>query len=188
MKLFKILAATAFSIGLASAAYASPGRSTNDVNMRTGPSTKYHVVRVVPAGAGVQINGCLQGRTWCDVSYGGHRGWVSSRYLQHTAYRTGPRQVYNSGSDVLLPYVAFQIFRGLNDNRRHYRRYDRPRHYIGRGHGRDWGHRDWGNHNRGHWRNRDLSDGRGEGGNSYVNRLQRQNPHGEDMPRQRLPH
>jgi uncharacterized protein YraI len=176
MKLFKILAALAFGLGLASTAYASPGRSTNDVNMRTGPSTKYHVVRVVPAGAGVHINGCLQGRTWCDVSYAGHRGWVSSRYLQHTAYRNGPRQVYNSGSDVLLPYVAFQIFRGLNDNRRHYRRYDRPRHYIGRGHGRDWRHYggyrgDWRNHNRGRG-----EGGHGEGRGHRGYRLQEQTP------------
>lgn len=65
----------------AGAALADPGFTTGNVNMRAGPSTAYPRVTVLPRGLEVEIHGCLQGYSWCDVSAGYERGWVSSRYL-----------------------------------------------------------------------------------------------------------
>jgi uncharacterized protein YraI len=68
-----------FSPALAEAA---EGYATANVNMRSGPSTSYPAVTVIPAGAPVEIHGCLADLPWCDVSFVGGRGWVAGRYVQ----------------------------------------------------------------------------------------------------------
>ncbi|EJF81192.1 SH3 domain-containing protein [Bartonella doshiae] len=49
--------------------------------LRTGPTTAYKVIATVPAGAKVQINGCLPNKSWCSLRYHGKVGWVPARYL-----------------------------------------------------------------------------------------------------------
>ena len=56
--------------------------ATASVNLRTGPGTRYAINDVVPAGAPVRVNACLNNRNWCDVTFEDARGWVSSRYLE----------------------------------------------------------------------------------------------------------
>jgi len=77
-----LLPAAALLALLAGPAAAAPGFATGAVNLRAGPGTGYPQVVVVPAGAPVEIFGCLDGRGWCDVGYGSVRGWVSANYLQ----------------------------------------------------------------------------------------------------------
>ncbi len=67
------------------AASVSSGYTSAAVHQRVGPGTIYPVVQTIPAGAPVQIFGCLTGLTWCDTLYAGKRGWVSGRYLTLTA-------------------------------------------------------------------------------------------------------
>jgi uncharacterized protein YraI len=85
--------------GASSAALARPGFATADVNMRAGPSTGFPVVTTIPDGARVNIHGCVAGYGWCDVGWGGARGWVSGAYLQF---------IYNDRR-VLVPYYAPRI-------------------------------------------------------------------------------
>jgi uncharacterized protein YraI len=67
-------------VGIASA-NASPGFSTANVNVRTGPDTDFPSVGVIPEGDAVEIAGCLRDESWCDVVWAGNRGWVYSEYL-----------------------------------------------------------------------------------------------------------
>ncbi|MCK5931290.1 MAG: SH3 domain-containing protein [Fulvimarina manganoxydans] len=143
-----ILAATT-GIGLApSLAHASSKAfATTDVNLRAGPSTSYPAVDVVRDGDPVRVFGCLQTRSWCDVSYGGARGWMSSNYL---AYQ-GPRYRYEGTRAVEVieaPVITFSLGGYWGD---HYRsrdfyrdraRYDRDPDW--RDHRRDerWDRRD----------------------------------------------
>jgi uncharacterized protein YraI len=78
-----ILAALAFlaATGAAGLAHAAAGYTTGNVNMRAGPDTSFPVVATVPAGAPVQIFGCVKGWSWCDTLWAGSRGWVSGAYL-----------------------------------------------------------------------------------------------------------
>lgn len=80
---FRFLAAalTAF-LALPALAQAAAGFATANVNMRSGPSTAYPAVVVIPVGARLEIHGCLAAESWCDVSFAGGRGWVSGRYIQ----------------------------------------------------------------------------------------------------------
>jgi uncharacterized protein YraI len=82
------------------AAAATNGFATANVNMRSGPSTRYPAVVVIPAGAPIVINGCLNTVNWCDVSFARGRGWVSGNYIQ-ASYRQN------------RVYVAPQYYRPL---------------------------------------------------------------------------
>ncbi|MFP5075749.1 SH3 domain-containing protein [Rhizobium sp. YIM 134829] len=111
-------AALAAALFLPVVAEAAEGYSTANVNMRSGPSTAYPAVVVIPAGTSVEIHGCLSTANWCDVSFYSGRGWVSASYLQ-TVYRTNrvvlaPQYYQPLG----IPTVTFEI-----DNYwdRHYR-------------------------------------------------------------------
>ncbi|WP_244477537.1 MULTISPECIES: SH3 domain-containing protein [unclassified Rhizobium] len=90
-------------------AEAAEGYATANVNMRSGPSTAYPAVTVIPYGAPVEIHGCLADVPWCDVSFYNGRGWVAARYVQ-TEYRQNrvylePRYYRPLG----IPTVTFSV-------------------------------------------------------------------------------
>ena len=116
----KILGAAALVVaaglpGIASAA--STAIATTNVNLRAGPSTEYPAVNIVQAGYSVRVYGCLSNRSWCDVSYGPQRGWMSSNYLayvQNGRRYTGERVVGYIGA----PTIGFEVGSYWDD---HYR-------------------------------------------------------------------
>jgi len=90
------------------AALAAPGIVTESVGIRAGPGPGFPMVDRIPGGAHVNIHGCLSGDAWCDVSWSGDRGWVSSQYLEYL-YRN--RYVYLPAYvDVIdVPIVPFEL-------------------------------------------------------------------------------
>ena len=78
--------AALFAPTVASAALADV---TGAVNMRTGPGVGYPIIQVLPAGARVDSY-CAGGTFWCQVTYGGVTGWVSSSYLAHVGFLAPP--------------------------------------------------------------------------------------------------
>jgi uncharacterized protein YraI len=90
------------------AALAAPGIVTASVGLRAGPGPGFPMVDRIPGGAHVDIHGCLGGDAWCDVSWSGDRGWVSSEYLEYL-YRN--RYVYLPDYvDVIdVPIVPFVL-------------------------------------------------------------------------------
>lgn len=62
-------------------ALAAPAEVLAAVNLRTGPGAQYYPIVVLPPGTPVDIYGCLNDDSWCDVGYGNTRGWLASRYL-----------------------------------------------------------------------------------------------------------
>ncbi len=108
---FKILAASLLTalVALPAIAEAAEGFATANVNMRSGPSMAYPAVTMIPVGAPLQINGCLNDTPWCDVSFYGGRGWVAGRYIQAT-YQSRriyvDRQYYRP---LGIPTVVFNL-------------------------------------------------------------------------------
>jgi uncharacterized protein YraI len=90
------------------AALAAPGVVTVSVGLRAGPGPGFPMVDRIPGGAHVNIHGCLTGNAWCDVSWSGDRGWVSSQYLEYL-YRN--RYVYlpDYVDDINVPVVPFVL-------------------------------------------------------------------------------
>jgi uncharacterized protein YraI len=82
----KLLAAITLTalVAIPAIAEAAEGFATANVNMRSGPSTRYPAVTTIPVGTPLEINGCLNETPWCDVSFFGGRGWVAGQYIQAT--------------------------------------------------------------------------------------------------------
>ncbi len=117
------------------AASAAEGFATANVNMRSGPSTYYPAVTVIPVGESVEIHGCLSESPWCDVSFYGGRGWVAGRYVQ-AAYRSSRVYVEPEYYRPLgIPTVVFE-FDSYWD--RNYRGRDFYRDRARWRHDRDW--------------------------------------------------
>jgi uncharacterized protein YraI len=103
MKKLKLIGAIAgLTLFGVSSAGATPGFSTANVNVRTGPDIDFPSVGVIPEGDPVEIAGCLEDESWCDVIWAGDRGWVYSEYL---AFEDG------SGEFVALPDVGLAAYR-----------------------------------------------------------------------------
>lgn len=69
------------AVALPAAANAANAATTTALNMRAGPGVTYPVVAAIPAGAPVQIYGCVRDGSWCDTRWVGERGWVAGAYL-----------------------------------------------------------------------------------------------------------
>ncbi|HEX8047776.1 SH3 domain-containing protein [Rhizobium sp.] len=107
----KLLAAITLTalVALPALAQAAEGFATANVNMRSGPSTQYPAVTMIPVGAPLEINGCLNETPWCDVSFVGGRGWVAGRYIQ-ASYQSrriyvGPQYYRPLG----IPTITFNV-------------------------------------------------------------------------------
>ena len=105
---FLAAALTAF-LALPALAQAASGFATANVNMRSGPSTAYPAVVVIPVGARLQIYGCLSYDSWCDVSFAGGRGWVSGRYIQATYNNNRVYVDRNYYQGLGIPIITFDI-------------------------------------------------------------------------------
>ncbi|NTJ44823.1 SH3 domain-containing protein [Agrobacterium larrymoorei] len=129
-KLFGAIALLALVAAPALAEAATRGFATANVNMRSGPSTAYPAVVVIPNGAPLTIHGCLSDTPWCDVSFSYGRGWVAGRYVQ-AMYRQN--RVYVEPRyyrDLGVPIVTFEVGRYWDQNYRDrdfYRERDRWR-------------------------------------------------------------
>jgi uncharacterized protein YraI len=99
-----------FGIGLVvpAASLAETAYTTKTVNLRAGPSRDYELVAQVPAGAPVDVYGCLDDWTWCDVSLGNDRGWVYAGNLDYP-YQNRRVVILGNGPIIGFPIVTFSI-------------------------------------------------------------------------------
>ncbi|MEP6942242.1 MAG: SH3 domain-containing protein [Betaproteobacteria bacterium] len=78
------------------------------VSVRAGPNPQYPVVAQVGSGAPVEVFGCLDDWSWCDVGYSDLRGWVYGPYLNYVYY--GSRvPLYTYAPSLGIPIVSFSI-------------------------------------------------------------------------------
>ncbi|WP_349371272.1 peptidase inhibitor family I36 protein [Salinarimonas sp.] len=77
--------AAAALLTTAAAVEAAPARTSVDLSLREGPSTRYQRLTVVPQGARVEVARCTPSYEWCEVSWRGYDGWSAARYLQPAA-------------------------------------------------------------------------------------------------------
>src|SRR5918994_3429757 len=80
----KISFATAAVIGwlaVPALAAAQTAVVTTDLNMREGPGPDHPIITAMPQGEAVEIEGCLETMSWCQVSWNGQTGWAYADYL-----------------------------------------------------------------------------------------------------------
>lgn len=93
------------ALGIASAQNAYTARP---MNLRAGPNRAYPVVAQVDAGAPLDVHGCLDGWSWCDVSFQGDRGWMYGGGLSFD-YNGGRVPLYSYGPQLGLPIITFSL-------------------------------------------------------------------------------
>jgi hypothetical protein len=76
------LLAAAATLALQASAHAVPVTTTADLSLRIGPGSSYPRVAVIDRGALVDVANCVNGGTWCQVSWNGLTGWSYSAYLR----------------------------------------------------------------------------------------------------------
>lgn len=96
-----LLAALFMLIG-AGVAMAYPAAATADLNLRAGPGTQYRVIGAMPRGARVEVLGCSRG--WCEVQWGGRRGFASERFLSPAVAPRG-----GGSLEIIVPFPGIGI-------------------------------------------------------------------------------
>src|ERR1700736_1073332 len=103
------------TVGLASVLLAIPfatsaqdAFTTRSVNVRAGPDTSYPVVAILGGGAPVQVMGCLDDWSWCDVAFEDNRGWVYAPYLSYV-YQGGRVPFYTYAPSFGIPIIGFSV-------------------------------------------------------------------------------
>lgn len=126
---------------MAGPALAADAYTTSDLNLRAGPGTDYPRIGIIGDNTLVNVQGCLNGWSWCDVIIEGDRGWVSGRGLV-LARNEGRIYFRDEAPRLGVPVITFNVDRYWGDNYRDRRFYrDRDRWHDGhRGRDRD---RNW---------------------------------------------
>ncbi len=80
-------------------------KTTDNLNVRTGPSTGYSKLGVLPKGSAVTIIGRLPNKTWYKINYGGKNGYVSGTYLTNIKETQQPVTTTTTTKPLIDPSV-----------------------------------------------------------------------------------
>lgn len=98
----------AFLCSIPAAALAQEAYTNRAANVRAGPDRTYPVVGQLPPGAGLQVMGCIDDYSWCDVVFGDNRGWVYAGSLSYP-YQSGRVPILGYGAVIGLPIITFSL-------------------------------------------------------------------------------
>jgi uncharacterized protein YraI len=90
------------------AAQAATAFTTGSAEMRAGPDYDYPVVRVIRDDRAVEVFGCLNDWSFCDVGYHSDRGWVAGDDLA-VDYRSRRWSIVEGGPYIGLGFVTFSF-------------------------------------------------------------------------------
>jgi uncharacterized protein YraI len=81
---------------------------TSPADVYAGPDDSYPPVAQLEPETPVQVNGCLDDWSWCDVSFEDNRGWVYAPDITY-AYEGGYVPLYSYAPGLGIPVIAFSL-------------------------------------------------------------------------------
>lgn len=108
MKRLSVFLAGLVAILYGSSVWAANAYTQGAVHLRAGPSSDYPLVTTIPPNALLNLNGCLDDWTWCDVDWEGNHGWVYGNYLYYD-YQSRRVPVIQFGAQLGIGIVAFSL-------------------------------------------------------------------------------
>ena len=90
------------------AAVAQDAYTNRTAHVRAGPDRTYPQVAVFPAGAPLQVVGCLDDWSWCDVTFPDGRGWIYGPSLNYS-YQGERVPFYAYAPSFGIPIVTFSL-------------------------------------------------------------------------------
>jgi len=82
--------------------------TTDVASMRAGPDDSYPEVAQLDPDSPIQVMGCLDDWSWCDVAYGDDRGWLYAPDISYE-YEGGYVPFYAYAPSFGLPVVSFSL-------------------------------------------------------------------------------
>jgi uncharacterized protein YraI len=93
---------------LSAAALAENAVTNDPASVRAGPDSSYPEVAQLDADAPIQVMGCLDDWSWCDVAFADNRGWIYSPEITFE-YQGGYVPFYSYAPALGVPVVAFSV-------------------------------------------------------------------------------
>lgn len=90
------------------AALADNAVTTDVASVRAGPDASYPEVAQLDPDSPIQVMGCLNDWSWCDVAFGGDRGWLYAPDISYE-YEGGYVPFYTYAPSFGLPIVSFSV-------------------------------------------------------------------------------
>jgi uncharacterized protein YraI len=82
--------------------------TSQPMDVHAGPDEGYPLVAQVDAGAPLDVHGCLDGYSWCDVSFEDTRGWMDADGISFV-YNGDRVPLYSYGPRLGLPIITFSL-------------------------------------------------------------------------------
>lgn len=98
----------AFLCAIPSVALAQEAYTSRTANVRAGPDRTYPVVAQLPPGVALQVMGCIDDYSWCDVVFGDNRGWIYAGSLSYP-YQDRRVPILGYGPAIGIPIITFSI-------------------------------------------------------------------------------
>jgi len=95
-------------LAVSAAASAQNAYTARPVNVRAGPDRSYPLVAQLGPGAPVQVEGCLDDWSWCDIAFEDNRGWAYAPNLAYV-YQGERVPLYTYAPGLAIPVITFSL-------------------------------------------------------------------------------
>ncbi len=93
---------------LCASALADDALTSRPANVLAGPDDSYPVVASLDANTPIQVMGCLDDWSWCDVGFEGNRGWLYAPDITY-GYHGGYVPLYTYAPALGITVVSFSV-------------------------------------------------------------------------------